>query len=183
MSKKPRTWVFIIRLHIYSKGFFMYKKTIESMVFKEWNIRCNWIQHHFTVHNNIPAGRSVVALSREDEGLAGSRLPWEDEDWLWRTCPTRRVMSPVPASRARQIPVAATPNCLGPIPKIGNSHTSASPRPTTLEEDWELFVDFPSIWVSNTASCGFISFYVNPPSYSYDRAFSKFDLQNPRSKS
>ena len=32
-------------------------------------------------------------------------------------------------------------------------------------------------------SYGFISFYVNPPSYSYDRAFSKFDFQNPRSKS
>ena len=43
-------------------------------------------------------------------------------------------------------------------------------------EDLQLFD-----WVSNTASYGFISFYVNPPSYSYDRAFSKFDLQNPRS--
>ena len=28
---------------------------------------------------------------------------------------------------------------------VGNSHRSASPRSTTLEEDWELFVDFPSI--------------------------------------
>ena len=28
---------------------------------------------------------------------------------------------------------------------VGNSHKSASPRSTTLEEDWELFVDFPSI--------------------------------------
>ena len=28
-----------------------------------------------------------------------------------------------------------------------------------------------SDWVSNTASYGFISLYVNPPSYSYDRAF------------
>ena len=51
---------------------------------------------------------------------------------------------------------------------VGNSHRPASPRPTTLEEDRELFVDFPSIsclwfeiqgmrtynffdWVSNTA--------------------------------
>ena len=51
---------------------------------------------------------------------------------------------------------------------VGNSHRSASPRPTTLEEDQELFVDFSSIpsmfmiwdsshedlqlfdWVSNT---------------------------------
>ena len=30
-----------------------------------------------------------------------------------------------------------------------------------------------SDWVSNTASYGFISLYVNPPSYSYDRAFFK----------
>ena len=29
----------------------------------------------------------------------------------------------------------------------------------------------PFAWVSNTASYGFISLYVNPPSYSYDRAF------------
>ena len=28
---------------------------------------------------------------------------------------------------------------------VGNSHRSASPRSTTLGEDWELFVDFPSI--------------------------------------
>ena len=28
---------------------------------------------------------------------------------------------------------------------VGNSHRSASPRSTTLEEDWELFVDFSSI--------------------------------------
>ena len=28
---------------------------------------------------------------------------------------------------------------------VGNCHRSASPRSTTLEEDWELFVDFPSI--------------------------------------
>ena len=35
---------------------------------------------------------------------------------------------------------------------VGNSHRSASPR-------------------STTASYGFISLYVNPPSYSYDRAF------------
>ena len=51
--------------------------------------------------------------------------------------------------------------------RVGNSHRSASPRPTTLEEDQELFVDFSSIlclrfeiqamrtynffdWVSNT---------------------------------
>ena len=34
------------------------------------------------------------------------------------------------------------------------------------QEDLQL-----SDWVSNTASYGFISFYVNPPSYSYDRAF------------
>ena len=72
---------------------------------------------------------------------------------------------------------------------VGNSHRSASLRLTTLEEDWELFVDFPSNylmfmiwdsshedlklfdWVSNTASYGFISFYVNPPSYSYDKSF------------
>ena len=50
---------------------------------------------------------------------------------------------------------------------VGNSHRSAGPRPTTLEEGWELFVDFSSIlclwfeiqgmltynffdWVSNT---------------------------------
>ena len=35
-------------------------------------------------------------------------------------------------------------------------------------EDLQLFD-----WVSNTASYGFISLYVNPPSYSYDRAFFK----------
>ena len=52
---------------------------------------------------------------------------------------------------------------------VGNSHRSASPRPTTLEQDRELFVDFSSIlcllfefqgmrtynffdWVSNTGS-------------------------------
>ena len=29
---------------------------------------------------------------------------------------------------------------------VGNSHRSASPRPTTLEQDWELFVDFSSIF-------------------------------------
>ena len=28
---------------------------------------------------------------------------------------------------------------------VGNSHRSASPRPTTLEEDWELLADFSSI--------------------------------------
>ena len=28
---------------------------------------------------------------------------------------------------------------------VGNSHKSASPKPTTLEEDWKLFVDFSSI--------------------------------------
>ena len=28
---------------------------------------------------------------------------------------------------------------------VGNSHRPAGPRPTTLEEDWELFVDFSSI--------------------------------------
>ena len=33
-------------------------------------------------------------------------------------------------------------------------------------EDLQLFD-----WVSNTASYGFISLYVNPPSYSYDRVF------------
>ena len=50
---------------------------------------------------------------------------------------------------------------------VGNSHRSVSPKPTTLEEDWKLFVDFSSIlclwfevqgmrtynffdWVSNT---------------------------------
>ena len=55
----------------------------------------------------------------------------------------------------------------GPVTRVGNSHRSASPRPTTLEEDRELF--FPSIlclwfkiqgmrtynffdWISNTAS-------------------------------
>ena len=32
-----------------------------------------------------------------------------------------------------------------PSDSVGNSHRSASPRSTTLEEDWELFVDFPSI--------------------------------------
>ena len=60
--------------------------------------------------------------------------------------------------------------CVGnsPVTSVGNSHRSASPRPTTLEEDRELFVDFSSIsclwfeiqgmrtynffdWVSNTA--------------------------------
>ena len=35
-------------------------------------------------------------------------------------------------------------------------------------EDLQLFD-----WVSNTASYGFISFYVNPPSYSYDKSFCK----------
>ena len=52
---------------------------------------------------------------------------------------------------------------------VGNSHRSAGPRPTTLEEDRELFVDFSLIsclcfeiqgmrtynffdWVSNTAT-------------------------------
>ena len=28
---------------------------------------------------------------------------------------------------------------------VGNSHRSTGPRPTTLEEDWKLFVDFSSI--------------------------------------
>ena len=56
------------------------------------------------------------------------------------------------------------------VPKgsVGNSHRSASPRPTTLEEDRELFVNFSLIlclwfeiqdlraynffdWISNTA--------------------------------
>ena len=35
---------------------------------------------------------------------------------------------------------------------VGNSHRSAGPRPTTLKEDWELFVDFSSIlclWFEN----------------------------------
>ena len=32
----------------------MYKEIIKSMVFRELNIiRYNWIQYHFTVHNNI----------------------------------------------------------------------------------------------------------------------------------
>ena len=55
-----------------------------------------------------------------------------------------------------------------PCSSVGNSHRSASPRPTTLEEDWELFVNFSLIlclwfeiqdlraynffdWISNTA--------------------------------
>ena len=70
---------------------------------------------------------------------------------------------------------------------VGNYHRSVSPRSTTLEKDWNfllIFLQFnvddlrfkpwgPTIfdWVSNTASYGFISLYVNPPSYSYDRAF------------
>ena len=29
----------------------MYKETIKSMVFREWNIiNCNWIHYRFTVH-------------------------------------------------------------------------------------------------------------------------------------
>ena len=61
-----------------------------------------------------------------------------------------------------------------PTPSVGNSHRSASPRPTTLEEDRELFVDFSSIlclwfeiqairtynffdWVSNTADAYSVS--------------------------
>ena len=46
-------------LHIYMKGFFMYKETIKSMVFMEWNIiRCNKTQYHFTVHNIHESGQS-----------------------------------------------------------------------------------------------------------------------------
>ena len=60
---------------------------------------------------------------------------------------------------------------------VGNSHRSASPRPTTLEEDRELFVNFSLIlclwfeiqdlraynffdWISNTARR-------SPPAYAY----------------
>ena len=32
------------------------------------------------------------------------------------------------------------------VPSVGNSHRSASPRPTTLEVDRELFVNFSLIW-------------------------------------
>ena len=42
-------------------------------------------------------------------------------------------------------------------------------------EDLQLFD-----WVSNTASYGFISFYVNPPSYSYDKSF--FEIWPSKSK-
>ena len=79
---------------------------------------------------------------------------------------------------------------------VRNSHRSASLRLKTLEEDWEIFVDFPSImfmiwdsshedlqpfdWVSNTASYGFISLYVNPLSYSYDKSF--FEIWPSKSK-
>ena len=59
-------------------------------------------------------------------------------------------------------------------PSVGNSHRSAGPRPTTFEEDRELFVDFSSIlclwfeiqgmrtynfldWVSNTGQTSNIS--------------------------
>ena len=41
-----------------SKGFFMYKETIKSMVFREWNIKCNWTQYHFTVPNIPELDRS-----------------------------------------------------------------------------------------------------------------------------
>ena len=60
-----------------------------------------------------------------------------------------------------------SPTCSDMRTSVGNSHRSASPRPTTLEEDREIFVDFSSIlclwieiqgmrtynffdWVSNT---------------------------------